>query len=315
MIPLSKWNPSALFGIVFLLLSLIAVVGNLATLTLITLWIGNKDLRFIGSALFGFVLAQSSLIGLWMALGRWPIHYRLLSGGFTSVLLLISLIVGLQALPKMPVGFAIMLLLAGTAITALVALLIAVAKRIGGYTIVLPRENEWTIPTRSNQYGVGYLLFIMVAVAITLVVAKASIPKNSDAWLTGREYFIMSVWFGWLIFATSVILWFACLTILRERIFLRNRPSRSFVSMLVCIAIGPIVFQWLASWILGMSGFTRFDLTMEYILMAYSMCGGLVTAFALVLFLVRATGYRLEKAPMLMSPAKRFTATTDSNRH
>ena len=234
-----------------------------------------------------------------MALGRWPIHYRLLSGGFTSFLLLISLIVGLQTLPGLPVGIVITILLAGTAITAFVALLIAVAKRKGGYTIVLPLENEWTILAGSKQYGIGYLLFTMVAVAITLVVAKASIPKESSAWLTGREYIKIGVWFGWLIFATSVILWFACLTILRERIFLRNRPTRSFVSFLVCIAVGPIVFQWVATWILGRNGRFRLTLTIEYILMAYGMCGGLVTAFALVLFLVRATGYRLEKVPML----------------
>jgi len=68
MIPLSKLKPNTLFGSVFVLLSLIAAVGNLATPKLVTLWIGNRNLRFIGSALFGFVLAQSSLIGLWLAL-------------------------------------------------------------------------------------------------------------------------------------------------------------------------------------------------------------------------------------------------------
>jgi hypothetical protein len=182
-------------------------------------------------------------------------------------------------------------------------------RRCKAYVPAEISSRQPSITSRGSQYGIKFLLALMATTAMSIQIVRSTLPNNLAAWMNGGEYIFIVLWFLWLILGISVLIWLQCL------VFLEHRRRRwMVVGWLICMALGPLVFQMVSIYAIFGSA-SRFymtlkiDLSYQLIAIAYFIMLGLVAGLATALLGTRWIGYRLESS----NASPRNEALQDSN--
>jgi hypothetical protein len=244
------------------------------------------DFEFKAYVLTGLLLAQFASLATWLTLGTLALRNRVVIAGTIAVTLSLTLVIGLQIWPGMPFAAALLMLISGLGLTFFTAGTVALVIQARQLHLVDHSGVSRPLNPSRKQFGVGYLLVLMAAVALFITLFRAAIPKDVSPWLGPYEYVSLFFWF--LMLACSMGL-FSCIAC---SLLLRKPSALSVIVFLASIALGPLGFQFAASGILTGRFATNWQ-NGKHLLLAYSVFGGLCVGLSLVLAIVRWLGFRL----------------------
>ncbi len=234
------------FRISFLSIAILSALGNLVVpfaLSLIridSVGIWNFQTVWVG-ALNGLLIGEFVAVAFWMMYDPLSLSKKLLLGTFVGLLLAACLVLGMQVWPGMPMVAGVFLLIVGSVFPSLFACILYGVKRI----TMLKNGRTFTSKSQSTsrQYGIGFLLLVMVVVALTITLIRSVLPTGGDGWLSTWEFVYLAVWFVWLSIGVTLFIWFPFLAVLRTTWF-NVRVS------LVLAIFGPSLFDWFSGFML-----------------------------------------------------------------
>lgn len=259
------------------------------------LWTLRGD-EIVGGLLIGTILSQLATLSVWGVMSSWPWHFRWLLMGILTIALVNMFAVGLQSaesheIPLM--GFVVMVL-GGWGITFGSALILGWLLR--RYRVVAGRNDREAAypPSKStlSQYGVRFLLMVMMSVALGSFILRNTLPKNSDMWVSGLQFVSIAMFFVWLTIGVSI------LTFLEFRVCMGHFSLTSLVLLFLCLTLGPIVFQAVSVWIFGLwdNGYFNMSLSWHLIVFAYAPMLGLLIGNLIAFLPTRWIGFRLVRS-------------------
>lgn len=254
---------------------------------------GNE---IVGGLLMGTLLSQLATLSVWGVMSSWPWHFRWLLMGILSFTLINMFVVGLHSdysdeIPLM--GFVVMVL-GGWGITFGSALIFGWLLR--RYRVVAGRnEREAANPQSKSalsQYGVRFLLMVMMSVALGSFILRNTLPKNSDMWVSGLQFLSIAIYFVWITIGISI------LTYLEFRVCLGHFSLTSLVLLFLCLTLGPIAFQGVSVWIFSLwnNGVLNMSMSRDLIVYAYPIMLGLVIGNLIAFLPTRWIGFRLVRS-------------------
>jgi hypothetical protein len=278
--------------VMFLILATVACAGNLIVPFLFERMMpGNAPgitlPLVLGSLFVGLLLSEFGLIAYWANSNSIPLASRCIGVCMFDFLFGICLVIGCHAWGGMPIAFAITMIAVSSVFGFASWGLISLWDRLLGFQVVLTSTTSSIIDReiRERQFGIGTLLISMVLFAVGFVVIKQILPTNGQPWLPSFfDYVIIAVWFTWLFVAISVIVW------VNRNAVLANASRSKWVGVLLSlVCVGPIVFQWLASLLLGTSLFKLGGPMGDSVsmLIAYCIAIGLTAGCSLTVSLMR----------------------------
>ncbi len=202
---------------------------------------------FVG-ILNGLLIGEFLSLAFWILLDPISLHRKFLLGFCGGFFLSTCLIVGCQVWDGMPMAAAILMWVVGV----LFPFAFAVSLR-GWSALVLGKSFPLRlVPGMSgqSQFGIGFLLSAMSALAIAFAVIRVVLPPVRENWLSGVEFLSVGIWFIWLVIATSMFTLLAFATVVL--------PTRVRIGSVILLTIlGQSIFQLVASLIVV--GQFRFD--------------------------------------------------------
>jgi hypothetical protein len=251
---------------------------------------GNE---IVGGLLIGTLLSQFATLSVWGVMSSWPWHFRWLLMGILTFALVNMFAVGLQGaesgeIPLM--GFVVMVL-GGWGITFGSALIFGWLLR--RYRVVAGKSELVAAYPQAksalSQYGVRFLLMVMVSVALGSFILRNTLPKNSDMWVSGLQFVSIAMFFVWLTIGVSI------LTFLEFRVCMGHCTLATMGLLFLCLTLGPIVFQAVSVWIFGLwdNGFFNMSLTWDLIVFACPQMLGLFLGNLIAFLPTRWIGFRL----------------------
>lgn len=194
----------------------------------------------LGGFLSGLLISEFIAIGFWILLDTMSVSNKLVAGLSLGVLLAACLIVGTQVWS----GFdaALFILILGVLMPlAFAGIFFGLARLLAPR--LLQSKNTSHATERSRQFGIGYLMVLMVFIAVLLSIIRYVMPLVLIPKLELRVFIGIGFWSVWLVVGTSVFAWFSFAAVVR--------PSFLNVVMSLWIAVvGPSIFQWIASFFL-----------------------------------------------------------------
>ncbi len=271
----------------FSVLLLVAFVGNLITPTVLHFNIDDYDLAYkLGGLTCGLLLSEFLAIAHWQVFNVGRISVRFSVGIFTSFLLTIGLLIGIQIWPGIPTGFSILLLVMGPTITLIAWGVLALFFHYSPYYRKAAFLHDCQAKPR-NQFSIGTLLLWMTLFALAIFLVKAIVPWNEGNWLESRfEYFLLVVWFLWLSLSIALSSWILVVAVL-------GRSRRWLIAYVLTLSLGPLLFQWLAGTILH-QGRLRISWRLENLWLLYTVAIGLAFGNAIIVTMMRFCGMQLE---------------------
>ena len=288
---------------VVLMLLLVACLGNVLFPEWVSglgwnqpmLWTMRGD-EIVGGLLMGTLLSQFSTLSIWGVMSSWPWHFRWLLMGILTFALVNMFAVGLQSaesheIPLM--GFVVMVL-GGWGITFGSALILGWLLR--RYRVVARKsELEAAYPQSKSalsQYGVRFLLMVMVSVALGSFILRNTLPKNSDMWVSGVQILSIAMFFVWLTIGVSI------LTFLEFRVCLGHCTLASMGLLFLCLTMGPVVFQAVSVCLFGLwdNGFFNMSFSWHLVVFAYPQMLGLFIGNLIAFLPTRWIGFRLVRS-------------------
>lgn len=230
----------------------------------------------------GLLIGEFVAIAFWMLFESISLPKRLLLGTFLGCFLATCLIVGLQVWPGMPVAAGVFILVVGALLpSAFAGLVYCVAKLCSPK--VLQTKLAFESASRSQQFGVGFLLTVMFAVALVITMIRSVLPSGQSDWLSAYEFLFMGLWFVWLAIGTSLFIWFSFASVVQ--------PTRVHIGTSVSLALlGPSLFQWISSFML--IGQMRIRTTPFFDALPQSISFGLLATSLMLGLIFRAIGNR-----------------------
>ena len=199
----------------------------------------------------GLLIGEFLSIAFWLLLESMTLLRKLLLGSCAGFSLSACLVAGLQVWEGMPRGAAVFIWVVGSLLPFAFAVFLwfwSVLIRTDDLPLRLGAKNS-----RNTQYGVGFLLFSMFAVAAAIFLIRVSLPSDQDTWFPAGELAAIVMWFVWLVAATSLFAWITVKTIIRSTLF--------FTGVVVLLSIfGPDCFHFVASMVLPKSFSIQFRL-------------------------------------------------------
>lgn len=234
------------FRISFLSIAILSALGNLVVPFLFTLlridfvdgW--NFQTVWIG-VMNGLLIGEFVAVAFWMMYDPLSLLKKLLFGTFVGLLLAACLVLGMQVWPGMPMVAGVFLLIVGSVFPSLFACLLYGAKRI----TMLKKGRMITSESqsKSRQYGIGFLMLVMAAVALAITLIRSVLPTGGDGWLSSREFVCLAVWFGSLSIGVTLFIWFPFRSVLQTTWF-------NLCVSLVLAIFGPSLFGWFSGFML-----------------------------------------------------------------
>ena len=214
----------------------------------------------------GLLIGEFLAIAIWILWEKISLHRKLLLGFVAGFLLSACLVIGIQIWEGMPRSAAILLWVVGVLYPFAFAIWILV------WSILIGRKQFQLqlIPREAGQaqYGIGFLLLSMLAVAVAIATIRISLPTDRHKWLSAFEFLSVAFWLLWIAIATSLLAWLAFAMILR--------PTRFNIGAVFLLTLfGPTVFQLVASFILVGKSRLNFKLFEP---LAHSIALGVLTA-------------------------------------
>jgi hypothetical protein len=271
------------FRMAFMIVLIVSAVGNLSAPLLLghrfntqgTNW--SYHTMVIG-ILNGLLLGQFMAISVWMLSDPMAFARKWLIGTSAGFLLGLTLVIGAQAWPGMPMGVAIFFVVVGTVLPTVLCGLLSIVSMLPVHGLQLYQPDHQTVPA-SKQFGVGYLLVVMLCLSVAFVIVQKLVPANKDTWLSAWDFVVLGVWMVWLSFATSVFVWYPMTAVLQPRF------SRIVICMLL-VLFGPTLFQWVVWCTIRMERF-RFSSPSVFPPLAQCISFGLLLASLLLGLLLR----------------------------
>ena len=234
------------FRISFMSIVILSALGNLVVPFVFTLfridfvdgW--NFQTFWIG-ALNGLLIGEFVAVAFWMMYDPLSLSKKLLLGTFVGLLLAACLVLGMQVWPGMPMVVGVFLLIVGSVFPSLFACFLYGVKRIA----MLMKGRTFTSESQraSRQYGIGFLMLVMAAVALAITLIRSVLPTGGDGWLSSREFMCLAVWFVWLSIGVTLFIWFPFRSVLQTTWF-------NLCVSLVLAIFGPSLFGWFSGFML-----------------------------------------------------------------
>lgn len=272
----------------FSVLLLVAFVGNLITPKVLHLNIDDYDLAYkLGGLTCGLLLSEFLAIAHWQVFDHGRISIRFSVGIFTSFLLSIGLLLGIQIWPGIPTGFSILILVIAPTITLIEWGILSLLLHYSPYYRKAAFLHDCQAKP-NNQFGIGMMLLWMTLFALAIFLVKAIVPWNEGKWLPNRfEYFLVVVWFVWLSLSIALLSWILNVAILA-------RSPRWLIAYVLTVTLGPLLFQGIASTILD-QGNLRITWNLQNFWLLYTVALGLALGNSIIVIVMRCCGVQLEK--------------------
>ena len=230
----------------------------------------------------GLLIGEFVAVAFWILFDSVSLPKKLLLGTFLGCFLAACLIVGLQVWPGMPVAAGVFILVVGALLPIAFAGLVCCVARLCSPK-VLRTKLAFESASRSQQFGVGFLLAVMFVVALAITMIRSVLPTGRSDWLSAYEFLFVGLWFGWLAIGTSLFIWFSFASVVQ--------PTRVHIGTCIGLALlGPSLFQWISSFML--IGQMRIQTTPFFEALPQSISFGLLATSLLLGLVFRAIGNR-----------------------
>jgi len=231
----------------FLGIAVLSALGNLFVPFLLTTFQFSFNPEwdfgtvFVG-VLNGFLIGEFVAIAFWILFDPMSLPIKILLGALIGLFLSGCLVLGVQVWPGMPLAAGVFILIVGSVFP-----LVFVCLLVGVRRLTLPKNG--TIlgaepQGKSRQYGIGFLLGVMIAVALAITIIRSVVPSSSGGgWLSYWEFVFLSLWFVWLSIGVTLFIWFPFVSVLKTSWF-------NISIALVLAVFGPSLFDWTSGFIL-----------------------------------------------------------------
>ena len=231
----------------------------------------------------GLLIGEFIAIAFWILFDSISLPKKLLLGTFLGCFLAACFIAGLQVWPGMPMSIGILILAVGSSFPLVFAGLFYGVERLTCAKMVRSKL-AFESAGRSQQYGVGFLLAVMVAVALGITIVRSVLPVGgSYNWLSTWEYVFIGLWFVLLAIGVTLFIWFPFVSVLQ--------PTRVNIwASLLLAVLGPSFFLWISSFVL-IGGF-KIQSSSMFPALPQSISFGLLASSLLLGVLIKCLGGR-----------------------
>lgn len=235
-----------------------------------TVWTGFLD---------GLLIGEFLAIAVWILFDAWSLSMRLLIGAFLGLFLAGCLILGFQVWPGLPMAVCVFIMIVGSVLPFVFAGFLYGARRLSMNKNLakLASQSE----SRSRQYGIGFLLAVMFAVALAITLIRWVLRSaGKDGWLDSNwEFVFLGLWFFCLSMSVTLFMWFPFLSVFKTTSF-------NLGCTLVLTILFPSFFHWISGFLLfgRLSPGTSFRLFSAF---PQSMSFGVLTSSLLLGTIIR----------------------------